>query len=112
MREEKLYYVYIMASVGRVLYVGVTGHIEGRVRQHKSGEHEGFTKKYRCHYLVWYLRFPYVEDAIAYEKKLKGWNRARKVALIEAENPKWVDLSKDWGKPIDTYDWSREAHGT
>ncbi|GAA3754270.1 GIY-YIG nuclease family protein [Terriglobus aquaticus] len=88
----------------------MTSHIEGRVVQHRNGTFKGFTSKYRCNRLVWYLRFPYVEDAIAYEKKIKGWTRARKVALIEAENPTWDDLSAEWGKQAAPYDWSAEAN--
>ena len=106
---DHLYYVYIVASRSRTLYIGVTSHIEGRMEQHRNGTFKGFTSKYRCNRLVWFLRFPYVEDAIAYEKKIKGWTRARKIALIEAENPTWEDLSAGWGKPVASYDWSDEA---
>jgi putative endonuclease len=57
---------------------------------------EGFTKHYRLTRLVWVEHFRNVNDAIACEKKLKGWRRSRKVALIEQTNPSWLDLSDHW----------------
>ena len=109
MAEQKIYYVYIVASRSRTIYVGITSEIEIRVLQHRNGTYEGFTKRYRCHRLVLFERFGFVENAIAREKELKGWKREKKIALIERENPTWVDLSADWGKPVAMYDWSAEA---
>jgi putative endonuclease len=99
--REKKYYVYIMASKGRVLYVGVTGSLMRRVLQHKSGEDDGFTKRYHITRLVYYQAFRYVNNAIARETEIKKWRRAKKVALIEASNPAWGDLAEGWGKPAD-----------
>ena len=65
--REKRYYVYIMASKGRVLYVGVTGFLFARVLQHKSGETDGFTSRYKITRLVYYEVFQYVNNAIARE---------------------------------------------
>ncbi len=90
------YYVYIMASISRVLYVGVTDDIVRRVAEHKAGEIEGFTKQYRLKKLVHYEEFGDIRQAIAREKQLKGWRREKKVELIEAENPNWKDLSWEW----------------
>jgi putative endonuclease len=56
-RRERRYYVYILASKSRVLYVGVTGSLMARVLQHKSGECEGFTRRYRVGRLVYYEVF-------------------------------------------------------
>ncbi len=98
MRRDKSYYVYIVASKGRVLYVGVTGFLYSRVLQHKSGEFEGFTKRYNVIRLVYYESFKYVNNAIARETEIKKWNRAKKVALIERVNPTWEDLAAEWGK--------------
>lgn len=98
--KEKMYYTYIVASRSHNSYIGVTSGIEVRVQQHKEGRFEGYSKRYKCNRLVWFERHPFVEDAIAREKQLKGWSRAKKIALIERENPAWVDLSEDWGKPI------------
>ncbi|MBM4042292.1 MAG: GIY-YIG nuclease family protein [Planctomycetes bacterium] len=85
-----------MASISRVIYVGVTDDLERRVGEHKRGEIEGFTKQYRLKKLVYFEEFGYVRDAIAREKQLKGWRREKKVALIEVENLHWRDLSWEW----------------
>ncbi len=87
------YYVYILASgLGGTLYVGVTGNLIGRVYQHKAGAVEGFTKKYKVNRLTYFEIFEDIEAAIKREKRLKRWNRAWKVELIERQNPNWVDL--------------------
>jgi putative endonuclease len=99
MPREKRYYVYIMASKSRVLYVGVTGFLMVRVLQHKSGE-GGFTRQYRVTRLVYFESFQYVDKAIARETEIKRWRREKKIVLIEKENPTWEDLAVDWGKSI------------
>jgi putative endonuclease len=86
----------IMASRTHTLYVGVTGDLLKRVFQHKWKEHEGFTAKYNCDRRVWFERHQEVVRAIAREKELKGWRRAKKIALIESITPAWTDLSRDW----------------
>ena len=100
MREEKRYYVYIMASRSLTLYTGVAGDLYHRVLQHKRGEVEGFTKRYHIHRLVYYEVFKYIDKAIAREKQIKAWTRAKRVALIKSENPTWQDLAEGWGEPI------------
>ena len=85
--HEGCYFTYIMASRSHTLYIGVTGDRRKRVFQHKWKEHEGFTARYNCDRLVWFERFQDVRNAIAREKALKGWRRARKIALIESVNP-------------------------
>jgi methylglutaconyl-CoA hydratase len=96
------YYVYIMSSKSRVLYVGITNDIHHRVWEHQHDELPGFTSKYRVHRLVYFERFQYVRNAIAHEKAIKGWLRQKKIALIQAENPTWEDLSESWfnGKQV------------
>jgi len=94
--HEGGYCTYIMASRSHTLYIGVTGNLLRRVFQHKWREHGGFTRRYNCDRLVWFERHSDVGKAIAREKQLKGWRRDRKIALIEAANPVWVDLSRDW----------------
>ena len=74
------------------LYVGVTNDIARRVWEHKTGVVEGFTKKHDVHLLVWYETYGDINDAIAREKQLKGWNRAWKIRLIEEHNSGWNDL--------------------
>ena len=88
------YWVYIMGSEnGRVVYIGITNDLDRRVREHKAGEIEGFTKRYRCHKLLYFEVFGEVRDAISREKQLKGWVRAKKEALIASMNPDRRDLS-------------------
>ena len=100
MREDKRYYVYIMASRSLTLYTGVTGDIFHRALQHKAGEIEGFTKKYHINRLVYYETFKYVNNAIAREKQIKAWTRAKRLALIKRMNPAWQDLAEGWGAPF------------
>ena len=57
---------------------------------------DGFTARYNCDRLVWFENFQYIQSAIAREKELKGWRRAKKIALIVSMNPRWMDLSRDW----------------
>jgi putative endonuclease len=90
------YYVYIMASKSRVLYIGITNDIRRRVWEHQHDVNPGFTSTYRVHRLVYFETFKYVGNAIAREKHLKGWLREKKVALIRAANPTWEDLSEGW----------------
>jgi putative endonuclease len=90
------FFVYIMASRSRVLYIGITSDIWRRVWEHKNDALPGFTSKYRVHRLVYFETFKYVGNAIAREKRLKGRLRDRKVELIRCANPTWEDLSEDW----------------
>ncbi len=99
MAEEKRFFIYIMSSLSRRIYTGVTNNLFRRVMQHKSGEYKGFTQRYRINRLVYYECFQYVNNAIRREKKIKGLDRAKRVALIERENPTWDDLAEEWGKP-------------
>jgi len=87
------YHVYIMASPSRTLYVGVTNDLQRRVVEHKSRSHPGFTRKYNVTKLVYLEEFTCITDAIHREKLLKAWRRRKKVALIEMENPGWIDLA-------------------
>ena len=87
----RAYYVYIMASRSRVLYTGVTNDLARRVHEHKQGLIAGFTSAYRITRLVYFEEFTDVRDAIAREKQIKGWVRARKIRLIEECNPTWED---------------------
>ncbi len=93
---EKGYFVYIISSQRRVLYVGISSNLPLRVGQHKTGAFEGFTSKYKVTQLVYYECFQNVRDAIRREKEIKGWIRQKKIALIESVNPKWKDLSARW----------------
>ncbi len=86
-------FVYILASKSGVLYTGVTSNLGGRILQHREKVVEGFTSKYNATRLVHYERFGDIRTAIAREKEIKGWLRAKKIALIESGNPAWKDLA-------------------
>jgi putative endonuclease len=90
------FYVYIVASHRRVLYVGVTNNLERRIWEHRDGTHDGFTKKYKVSRLVHFETTGNSYAAICREKELKAWRRSKKVALIEAANPAWEDRSLGW----------------
>ena len=102
MREGRFYkfWVYIMSSGSGTLYIGMTGFVDTRIFQHKSGEIDGFTKKYKCNRLVYYEEYDDVYVAKGRERQLKGWRREKKIALIEKRNPRWEDLAEHWGLEI------------
>jgi putative endonuclease len=95
--KEHEYFVYIVCSRSGTLYIGVTNSIYRRALQHKRGEGGGFAAKYRCYRLVYYEGFDDIHKAIGREKQLKGWSRAKKMALIESKNPRWEDFAESWG---------------
>ena len=86
-------YVYIMTGPSRVLYTGVARNLAKRVGQHKQKQVPGFTQKYNLTLLAYYETFFDIRAAIVREKQIKGWRRAKKIALIESQNPRWVDLT-------------------
>jgi putative endonuclease len=88
-----LYYVYILSSVTKTLYAGVTNDIARRMYEHKNALVPGFTKKYKVDRLVYLEETGDVKAAIAREKQIKGWLRVKKEALINSVNPSWNDLS-------------------
>jgi putative endonuclease len=98
MARERSYYVYIMASKSRAVYVGVTGFLMARVLRHRAGEGGEFTRKYQVHRLVYFASFRNVGDAIARETEIQKWRREKKVRLIEERNPTWEDLAEGWGE--------------
>jgi len=99
------YSVYILTNKGcTTLYIGITNNISRCLYQRRYGHVNDFTKRYHLNRLVWLEHFRSVNDAIACEKKLKGWRRSRKTALIERTNPRWLDLSDDWEQEPKVYD--------
>lgn len=90
------FWVYIMASDSGTLYVGMTNELKNRVYQHKTGEVEGFSKKYKCHRLVYCEEHQYVFNAMERERQVKKWNRKKKETLIKSLNPTWKELAYDW----------------
>jgi putative endonuclease len=91
----KTFHVYILAGESGVLYIGMTNNLERRVWQHQQKQNPGFTRTYNVGKLVWFEAHGTASSAIAREKQIKGWLRARKIALIEVTNPHWKDLSAD-----------------
>jgi putative endonuclease len=85
-----------MSNRSRTLYTGVTGSLAQRVQQHKEGVTPGFTSKYKIDRLVWAEATSDVNAAIVREKQIKGWSRAKKIALVESMNPESEDLSDGW----------------
>ena len=99
------YWVYILTKKHcTTLYIGITNDIVRRLYQHRYGQVKGFTKRYHLSRLVWVEHFRNVTDAIACEKRLKGWRRSRKAALIHQTNPRWLDLSDDWDQQPKSFD--------
>jgi len=78
--------------ISAALYVGVTNDLLRRVNEHRIGAAEGFTRRYNVHRLVYFEPHDQIEFAIQREKRIKRWNRAWKISLIERENPHWSDL--------------------
>ncbi len=92
-----MFYVYILATkYNKMLYIGVTNNLEGRVRQHQDRIIDGYTKKYNVTKLVHFEEYQYVYDAIAREKRLKNWHKQWKINQITKYNPDWQDLAADW----------------
>ncbi len=93
----RTFYVYILASESRELYVGITNNLVRRIVEHREGQ-----DPYRYAFRHATTRLVHVEaagearDAIRREKQLKGWTRRRKLALIERANPGWEDLAMHW----------------
>src|SRR5436190_18317387 len=86
--------VYILASIQRVPYIGVTSCLDERLSEHRSNLYpNSFTSQYRVYRLVHVEDYPDMSQAIAREKQLKGWRRAKKIRLIESRNPSWDDLA-------------------
>jgi putative endonuclease len=85
-----------MTNKSRTLYTGVTNNLERRVYERKHKLLPGFTSKYNITKLVFYEAGDDISVAIARDKQIKGWLRAKKIALIESMNPEWKDLSEDW----------------
>ena len=87
------HYVYILASrKNGTLYIGVTRDLVRRVHEHREGLADGFTNRYDVKTLVYFELHDRADRAIQREKTLKHWKRDWKIALIERENPHWIDL--------------------
>jgi putative endonuclease len=92
---DRTYHVYVMSSLSRTLYTGVTNDLERRVFEHKQGQPGSFTARYKVNRLAYFEEFGDVSEAIAREKEIKGMTRRQKIRLIESINPNWADLSRE-----------------
>ena len=109
---EKTYYVYLLASKSRRLYVGMTNNLERRLYEHKNKLVDGFTKSYNIDRLVFFESTNDVRAAIEREKEIKKWRREKKIALIETMSPLWDDLSDGWKQANKKADFSPEKPGS
>ena len=94
MRQHN-YYVYIMSSLSRTLYTGVTNDLERRAAEHREGQRGSFTARYKVNRLVYFEHFSDIDQAIAREKEIKRMTRRQKIKLIDSMNPDWRDLSQE-----------------
>jgi putative endonuclease len=93
---SKEYYVYMISNYNRsVLYIGVTNNLVRRIDEHRVGLADGFTKRYKCKYLLYFETTNNIEAAILREKQLKNWRRDKKDRLILTSNPGKKDLSTE-----------------
>src|SRR6266568_754497 len=92
----KLMYVYILASLSRALYTGVTNNIHRRMYEHRNKLTPGFATRYRINRLVYFEVVYGPMNAIRREKQIKTWTREKRYALIESVNAGWLDLARDW----------------
>lgn len=88
------WFVYIMSNNAHTMYVGATNDLPSRVREHRAGTYaSSFTARYVFDRCVFYEHCGTKETAIKRERQIKRWSRGKKIALIEAKNPWWNDLS-------------------
>jgi putative endonuclease len=92
----RTYWVYIMTNRSGTLYTGMTGNLARRIEEHRQRLTPGFASRYKIDRLVHAESIAEVREAIAREKQIKGWDRAKKLALISESNPDWRDLGEEW----------------
>jgi len=95
-KREYQFYVYILSSQSRNLYIGMTNDLIRRIAEHREMKPGAYTAQYNIQRLVYFERFQYVRNAIAREKELKDWTRDKKITLIEKVNPTWEDFAAEW----------------
>ena len=98
--SKPVFFVYILASLSGTLYVGMTDDLPLRIQQHRNGTYDGFTKKYKVNRLMYVEGFQDSHAARARERQIKKYSRAKKMALIEKDNPQWKDLSAEIAQAV------------
>lgn len=91
-RFQRCYFVYIVASLRGTLYIGLTDELRKRIRQHKEGTFDGFTRKYKVNRLMYFETYSDFKFAEHREKQIKKYRREKKLALFNESNPQWKDL--------------------
>ena len=101
----KSYFVYILKCSNNKYYTGFTNNLERRLEEHRSGKNNGcYTFDKRPLKLMWFETFNNVINAIAMEKRIKGWSRIKKESLIMNDWDRLVEFSKNYtqfGKPTE-----------
>jgi putative endonuclease len=92
MRDESSFVYILTNKYNKVLYVGVTSNLKRRMYEHRKKLVDGFSKKYNLTKLVFAEGCSNIVTAIQREKQIKGWLRTKKISLIQAHNPSWIDL--------------------
>ncbi len=92
------FHVYILKCSDRSYYTGHTDRLEARVFAHNQGDLQGYTQKRRPVALVFAEEMPTRQDAIARERQIKGWSRAKKEALISSDWKRLITLSQRYSK--------------
>ena len=95
MGTRRFFHVYILSSISGTLYVGLTDNLPRRMREHKNGTYDSFTKKYKVNRLMYFETYTDQKTAEMREQQVKKYRRAKKVALFKAKNPKWEDLTEE-----------------
>ena len=94
--SNHVYYVYILSSLSRTLYVGITNDLQRRIAEHRRARPAAFTTRYRITRLVHYGAYRRPMAAIAREKQIKSWTREKRLRLVEEQNAGWLDLAAGW----------------
>jgi predicted GIY-YIG superfamily endonuclease len=90
------FWVYMLRCSDHSYYLGHTDELERRIGQHGSGEIVGYTHSRRPLSLVWQQEFATRDEALAAERRVKGWSRAKKEALIAGD---WAEIRRlAWGR--------------
>jgi putative endonuclease len=92
---SRTYFVYILASESRELYVGVTNNLNRRLAEHRTGLYQGYAFEHDIKHLVHFEITPDIRSAISREKQIKAWTRSKRIRLIEKGNPEWRDLAAE-----------------
>ena len=96
MEKTQIYFIYFLANWNnKVMYIGVTSHLQRRINEHRNKIIKDFTEKYNTHKLVYFEETRSIKAALKREKQLKKWRRKKKDDLVTSINPQWKDLYID-----------------